>query len=204
LSLGAGATGQQTLTFNTSQAAQFDTAGKVTGYSDTITSIGCGQIIDKSTMAPIDNAANSKLLCKLSSSASTVSVKLATTDIPVTFVTNPALNTGALRPLASGSSASMYAAAVFGVPVLALLGWFSRKKSPRRTLYRFLSLIVLLLGISYATGCGGSYHSSTPPTSGGIPSGSYLVQVVATGTPKGAADSNKYYAVVPLEVAPIQ
>jgi hypothetical protein len=57
-------------------------------------------------------------------------------------------------------------------------------------------MIVLLLGLSYATGCGGGFTPPPPPPVTGIPPGNYLVQVVAKD---GAGKS--YYAEVPLAVA---
>jgi hypothetical protein len=57
-------------------------------------------------------------------------------------------------------------------------------------------LILLLVGASYATGCGGSFKSTSTSTSTGIPAGNYLVQVVATDQ-----SGNSYYGVIPLDVS---
>jgi len=59
-------------------------------------------------------------------------------------------------------------------------------------------MILLILGVSFATGCGGSFtQTGGKPNNGGLAVGSYLVQVVASD-----AAGNKYYAVVPLTVNP--
>jgi hypothetical protein len=72
-------------------------------------------------------------------------------------------------------------AAFLWVPLFALLTWFGSRKSPRRDFFRFLGLILLALGLSYATGCGGSYSLSAGSTtgSGAAQPGTYLVQVIA-------------------------
>jgi hypothetical protein len=90
----------------------------------------------------------------------------------------------------------MSMAAFLGVPLLALMGWVGSRKSPRRNFFRFLGLILLLVGVSYASGCGGSFTSTSTPTTSGINAGNYLVQVVGT-------DQNgiPYYAVIPLDVS---
>jgi len=90
-------------------------------------------------------------------------------------------------------------AAFWGIPLLALLAWFGRRGSPRRSFFRFLGMIVLLVGIGNAIGCGSGGFTRPPAQTGGAATGSYLVQVIAT-------DSNgaKYYAVVPLVVQPLQ
>jgi hypothetical protein len=83
-----------------------------------------------------------------------------------------------------------------GIPLFALMGWVGSRKSPRKNFFRFLGLILLLVGVSYASGCGGSFTSTSKSTNTGIAPGSYLVQVVATDQ-----NGNKYYAAVPLDVS---
>ncbi len=109
---------------------------------------------------------------------------------PVPISISPVVKTAQLQ-----RSSSIALAAFLGVPFLALLGWVGSRKSPRRNFFRFLGLILLIVGLSYATGCGTGFIP--PTTTGGsvIPAGSYYVQVVATDG-SGAA----YYAVVPLTV----
>jgi hypothetical protein len=90
-------------------------------------------------------------------------------------------------------------AAFLGIPLFALMGWVGSRKSPRKNFFRFLGLILLLAGVSYASGCGGSF-TSTSTTTGkstgtGIAPGSYLLQVVGTDQ-----NGNTYYAVVPVTV----
>jgi hypothetical protein len=87
-------------------------------------------------------------------------------------------------------------AAFLGIPLFALMGWVGSRKSPRKNFFRFLGLILLLVGVSYASGCGGSFTSTSKSTSSGIAPGSYLVQVVGTDQ-----NGNKYYAAVPLDVS---
>jgi hypothetical protein len=59
-------------------------------------------------------------------------------------------------------------------------------------------MVVLLIGIGNAVGCGSGGFTRPPTQKGGASTGSYLVQVVAT-------DSNgaHYYAVVPVVVQPL-
>jgi hypothetical protein len=68
------------------------------------------------------------------------------------------------------------------------------RRSPRRNFFRIVGLLLLGLGLSCLTACGGSFSRPTPPTTTGVTPGSYLVQVIATD------GTNTYYAVVPLVV----
>jgi hypothetical protein len=92
-------------------------------------------------------------------------------------------------------SSAITLAAFLGVPFLALMGWVGSRKSPRRNFFRFLGLILLMVGLSYATGCGAGFTPPAQPPGSAINAGSYYVQVVAM-------DQNgvQYYAVVPLTV----
>jgi hypothetical protein len=93
-------------------------------------------------------------------------------------------------------SDSIYAAAFFGMPLIALIGWLGVGKSQRRNFFRFIGLILLIVGLSFGTGCGGSFSQTGETTTTlKIAKGNYLVQVVAK-------DQNgvSYYAVVPLTV----
>jgi hypothetical protein len=93
-------------------------------------------------------------------------------------------------------------AAFLGIPLLALVGWFGSRKSQRRNLFRFIGLILLLVGASYAaSGCGGSFtQTGGEPSTGGLGQGNYLVEVIAYDGAKQTG--NPYYAVVPLTVNP--
>jgi hypothetical protein len=190
LSLAHGSRGQQTLTFNTST---------VPASGDTINGIACGTIqqldSNKKVIGTIDNTANDKLTCGFV--AQTAVGNSGTTQVAVQFNTNPKGTVSAVHsPGLSGSSSTLYAAAVFGLPFMALLGWFGSKRSPRRTLYRFLSMLLLMAGLSYATGCSSSVnHTVTTSTGQGIGVGDYLVQVAGTGQ-----SGNNYYAVMELLV----
>jgi hypothetical protein len=58
-------------------------------------------------------------------------------------------------------------------------------------------LILMLVGVSCATGCGGSFTLASTGGGGGLTAGhNYLIQVTAQGD--NGAD---YYAVVQLDVA---
>jgi hypothetical protein len=93
-------------------------------------------------------------------------------------------------------SSTINMAAFLGVPLLALLGWIGSRKSSRKNFFRFIGLILLVVGVSYVTGCGGSFKGATnlPPIS--PPVGTYLVQVVATDN-----SGSPYLAVVPVVVS---
>jgi hypothetical protein len=93
----------------------------------------------------------------------------------------------------------MYAATVFAIPFLAILGWFGSRKSSRNA-FRFLMGIVLVLGLSWGvSGCGGSFNVvSKIPTPQGLGPGNYSVLVSATVTQNGTP--TPVYAVVPLQV----
>ncbi|MFC5863369.1 Ig-like domain repeat protein [Acidicapsa dinghuensis] len=93
-----------------------------------------------------------------------------------------------------GDGGVFAAAAFWGMPAIGFLAWAARKSKGRKDLMRYLGIALLIIGMSYGIGCGGSF--TRPPTvTGGPPVGSYLVQIVAT-------DSNgiNHYAVVPLVV----
>jgi hypothetical protein len=87
-------------------------------------------------------------------------------------------------------------AAFLGLPLFVLVGWVGGRKSSRKNLFRFLGLILVIVGLSFATGCQQGFTPPVaPPASTGFTTGNYLVQVVAT-------DQNgvKYYAVIPVIV----
>jgi hypothetical protein len=181
LSLAQSASATEGITFNTASAAA---SASLLG-----TSISCPYAWDTVNKKTYDNAGQKYITC----SAPDTPVTGATTAVAlkITAAAGPTTTAQALRP-----SGAIYAATLLGVPFLAILCWFGSKNSPRRNLFRFLSMIVLLLGLSYATGCGGGFTPPPPPPVTGIPPGNYLVQVVAKD---GAGKS--YYAEVPLAVA---
>jgi hypothetical protein len=91
----------------------------------------------------------------------------------------------------------IYAAAFLGIPILALMGCFGRKNSPRKNFFRYLGLILLLVGVSYTTGCGRGFTWPPPQgNQGGLDPGDYLIQVTATDQ----TGTQKYYAALQLHV----
>lgn len=161
------------------ESALFLTPAPLTG-TPTIT---CPLIWDAVNM----KFSSSKIGC--SGPAGTITTSGLTTTIPIT------ISTGTTTASAARTS-NIYLAGMFGLPVLALFGWLGAGRSQRRNLLRLLSLLLLALGISCASGCGGSFNpGTTGTTQTGIAAGSYLVQVVATDS-----SGNKYYAEVPLVV----
>ena len=184
LSLAPGAVGTGNVVFNT--------APPLTGTpAVTLNTFACGTIYNVGTGA-VDATINNEVTCTGPSGG--VTVTGFETTVPIT-ITTQAPTYGMLLP--EGGSSSVSLASLFGIPLLALLGWVGSRKSPRRNFIRFIGLILLMVGVSYTTGCGGSFTRPPPPT-GGIAPGSYLIQVVATDSTQ--ANSAKYYAVVPLVV----
>jgi hypothetical protein len=182
LSLAPGAIGTEYVTFNTAAAS--------TSPAPTLQSFECGTVVTVS--GGNGNNLAGQVTCSgpsggvpVTGQATTVSISVAT-QAP-TSVT------------ASSRTGGITTAAFWSIPLLALLAWFSRRGSPRRNFFRFLGMIVLLIGIGNAIGCGSGGFTRPPTQTGGATSGSYLVQVVAT-------DSNgvHYYAVVPLVVQSLQ
>ncbi len=175
LSLTKGASGTETVTLVPAvSAAQF--------ASSSIASFSCGSIANLTAPA----IAVVGITCSGPAVASTANPTTATITIATT-------GSGTAQVQRSNS---IYGAAFMGLPLFALMGWIGSRKSPRKNFLRFLSLIVLILGLSFANGCGGGF---VPPTAskgtGGTATGNYLVQVVGTD-----ANGVKYYAVVPLTV----
>jgi large repetitive protein len=181
LSLARGASGQENVSFNTFAAPQ----------SDTFAAVVCG------TVVPLVNGVAGS---PITSPGVNCTSQIPTGGIPIvsggTTTVAVSISTGGTKTAALQGSSSISMAAFLGVPLLALLGWVGSRKSPRRNFFRFLGLIVLLVGASFASGCGGSFSSSSTTTSSGIAAGSYLVQVVGT-------DQNgvTYYAAIPLDVS---
>ena len=178
LSIASGATGTQNVSFLTPG---------VTGIN--VASYSCPKIWDSVNKTMLDNTANSQIVC--SGTTGSVSVSGSATLIPVS-ITAAAQGAKAQLERESGTS---YLASLVGVPFFAIIAWFGTRRSSRKNLLRFFGLILTLIGISYVTGCGGSFSGSNPPTATGISAGSYLVQVVATDS-SGA----NYYAEVPIVV----
>ena len=182
LSLAPGAIGTEFVTFNTASAP--------TSPAPTLQSFACGTVVtvsggDGTNLAGQVTCSSPSASVPITGQATTVSITVAT-EAPTTV-------SASRRPSAIST------AAFWGIPLLALLAWFGRRGSPRRSFFRFLGMIVLLVGIGNAIGCGSGGFTRPPAQTGGATTGSYLVQVIAT-------DSNgaNYYAVVPLVVQPLQ
>jgi len=178
LSLSPGASGSEKISFNT-----------VPATSAALTSLGsfnCTGIVFAPDGPPSSLGA---IKCTFPSSTVPVVNGSPTTMVPITIAVESTIASAA--PVRSNSIAS---AALWGVPLLALLAWFTQRKSSRRNFFRFIGMLLLIVGIGHAIGCGGHFNPPTLPTSP-VKSGNYLVQVVATGD-----DGQTYYAVVPLSV----
>jgi hypothetical protein len=171
---------------STEEDVTFDTATLPSGVAPkTLVSFACGTIWNLGTNLAVSG---SPLTC--SGPSATVNVTGSQTTVPIT-ISGVATTTAQVQ-----RSSASYAAALLGLPLLALIGWIGGRKSQHRNFFRFLGLVLLIVGLSYASGCGGSY--TKPPTQPGlgISSGTYLVQVVATDQ-NGA----KYFTAVPLDVS---
>jgi hypothetical protein len=185
LSIARGAFANQLLVFNTAAATAKD-AISATSYScPNIWTLPNGSTAG----SMIDNSTNQHAVC----SGPATSTTGAATSIQITIQTGPK-TTAQDRPV----TGALYAATLFGVPVLAILGWFGTRKSAQRNLFRFFGLVVLLVGFTCVTGCGGKgFVPPQPPTPSptALAAGNYIVQVIAQG-----ASGNKYYAEVPITV----
>ena len=181
LSLAQGASGQENVSFNTFSAPS----------SDSFTSVACG------TVTPLTNGVAGT---PLTNPGVTCTSQIPAAGIPIisggTTTVAVSISTAGTKTAELRRSNTVSMAAFLGIPLLALMGWVGSRKSPRRNFFRFLGLILLLVGVSYASGCGGSFTSSSTTTSTGIGVGNYLVQVVGTDQ-----NGNNYYAAIPLDVS---
>jgi hypothetical protein len=153
----------------------FDTAAVKTG---TLTTFSCGTIVPTPTAGHV--------ACTGPSGGSNITAGSTTAGVTITLSSATAMNTQ--------KSNGLYEASFLGIPILALVGWFASRRSPRRNFFRIVGLLLLALGLSYVTACGGSFTRPTPPPATGVTPGSYLVQV------KASDGTNSYYAIVPLVV----
>lgn len=143
--------------------------------------------IDQQQM--VDNTKSNLLTCALSNGTS-VQVNGDLADAGITFT--PVVQTSSN----ARSSSTLYAATFLSIPLLAVLTWIGSRKSPRRNLFRFLGMILLLAGLSCITACGGGFTTvvQSPPPQNGL-SGNYLIQVQAQD-----GSGNTFYAVLPMQV----
>lgn len=163
---------------------EFNTVTTIGASSQpTLGNFTCNTVVSASGGTQINNA----VICSGSSTPAS-----GTDETPVS-ITIIASGTGGAASFRAERSSGITAAAFLGVPILVLVGWLGRKKSPRENFIRFIALILMFVGVSYVTSCGGNFKLPSTPAAGGIPNGNYLIQMVAT-------DQNKanYYAVVPL------
>lgn len=161
------------------------------GFDTTSTSLtfSCPYLWSVDQQKMLDNTKGDLLTCVLSSGTSVqVNGGIAQAGITFTPVVKTASN--------AQTTSTLYAASFLSIPFLAILTWFGSRKSERRNLFRFLGLVVLLVGLSCLTACGGSFTTTLQnPTPAGELSGNYLVQVQ---TQDGAG--NSFYAVLPMQV----
>jgi hypothetical protein len=176
LSLAQGASGTEGATFNTSAAPA----------SSTFVSFTCGSVWSESTKALVPTSQLSGLKC---TGPQNVAITGGSTSVPITISTGTTT-----AQLERSSAISM--AAFLGIPLFALMGWVGSRKSSRKNFFRFLGLILLLVGVSYGSGCGGSFTTTAKTTTTGLAAGNYLVQVIGTDQ-----NGNTYYSVVPLDVS---
>ena len=179
LTLAQGAHGTENVNFNTPTPPA--------GATTKLISFTCGAVVNTADGSQV---ATTNVSC--SGPSSGVAVTGPITPVPIVISTVGSATAQLQRP----GSISM--AAFLGIPLLALMGWVGSRKSPRKNFLRFLGLILLLVGVSYATGCGGSFTTtvSTKSPANGLAPGNYLVQLVAADQ-----NGNAYYAVVPLDVS---
>jgi hypothetical protein len=180
LSLAQGASGTETVNFNT-------TTVPASLRNPTLVSFSCVTVWNLTAKTLLTASQIAGLTC---TGPASVAITGGSTPAAISISTLGA-TTAMLR-----ASSTISMAAFLGLPLFALMGWVGSRKSPRKNFFRFLGLILLLVGVSYASGCGGSFTSTSKSTSNGIAPGSYLVQVVGTDQ-----NGNKYYAVVPLDVS---
>jgi hypothetical protein len=174
-----------------SETATFMSATGFTGTTTAPITYACGTVWNTVTGAVVPSSQYTGMVCE-GSSWSWSSGPTATAQVKIALSTQSA-------QLETSSSVSL--AAFLGIPLFALVGWVKGRKSSRRNFFRFLGLIVALVaGISYVTGCGGSFTAPQQLPSSGLAPGSYLVQVIATDS-TAAPNTHTYYAVIPLSVS---
>lgn len=170
------------------QSVVFNTAPPQGGMlASTLNTFACGNIV------ALASTGGTVSVGEISCSGPATAVPIAgnATSAAITITVNGGTSAALHK---QGNGGVFAAATLWGVPVIGLLAWAARKSATRKDLLRYLGIALLIIGMSYGIGCGGSF--TRPPTvTGGPPVGSYLVQIVAT-------DSNgvNHYAVVPLVV----
>ena len=180
LSLAQGASGQENVAFNTFSAPQ----------ADTFSSVACGVVVKLDNGVAGPALSNPAVSCTSTIPAGGIPIISGGVTTVAVSISTSTKTAGLVK------SSNISLAAFLGVPLLALMGWVGSRKSPRKNFFRFLGLILLLVGVSYASGCGGSFTSSSTTTTTGLPAANYLVQVVGTDQ-----NGNSYYSAIPLDVS---
>ncbi len=123
-------------------------------------------------------------------SSSTLTSPFTTT---VTITTNNPI--AAAKPMNIGNRGSaLLVAGLFGIPFFGLVGFLRRRTN--RAFFSLLAFAALGFAALQGMGCGGSYHTSATPVSGGTtPPGAYYLLIEGTGS-----DGNTYSAVLQLDV----
>lgn len=142
-----------------------------TAAPTSLANFACGTIFNATTGAVVTGTG---ITC---TGPSTVNVTGDSTPVQIQISTAPlSTSTAAVRE----RTGILQAAGLWYVPLLALALWLCRRGSSRRSFFRFLGMLLLVITISSAIGCSsGSFKSPTIPT-GGTQAGDYLVQATAT------------------------
>ena len=169
LDLAAGASGTANPVFNTATAP----AGA------SLVSFSCPTILSvKGTAATF----------AASCSGATTPVTGAATSVAIT-ISFPSATAALAHP-----SMTMYAAA-FATPFFAVIAWLGSRKSSRRNFFRFLGMVLVMVGVASLNGCGGSYSGPGVTHNKTITPGAYYVEVIAKD-----ANGNSYYTVVAMVI----
>ena len=180
-----------------SQSAPLSLSPGVTGVTTAIFTGAAGTQLSSFSCPTIKNAidgstvTNSEITCSGPSGGFMLTGNQD--KVPITIGTGTVTLARSKSP--AQTSNEIATASLLGLPFLVLAGWLGRRKMSGRHLARFLSLMVLIIFLSQAIGCGSNGFTTPPKPAGGTPPGSYLVQVIATDS-----SNNQYFAVVPLNV----
>jgi len=149
-----------------------------------LTNFACGTIFNATTGAVVTDTG---ITC---TGPSTVAVTGDSTPVQIQISTAP-LSTAAVRE----RTGIMQAAALWYVPLLALAAWLCRRNRSRRSFFRFLGMLLLVIAISSAIGCSSGSFKNTPIPPGGTQAGDYLIQATATDS-----NGDTHTAIVAINV----
>jgi predicted outer membrane repeat protein len=172
-------------------------SGATTGNSATVnfvlpanvslSGMSCPLIAGPTLSAPITPTALS-VACSLTPSSIASSSSIQNAAVTVT------VSTGETTSANLQYKSTYLAAAMFGIPLLGLLGIMRRGRGFGTTIFRAFLILSIVIGTFQLTGCGGSF--TRPPTlTGATPPGSYSLLVQGTGS-----DNQSYQAVLELNV----